>query len=250
MSDPSVNPADPNAPGINLYGADDSDTFNLGSGRDVVYLGGANETVIGGTGTDWVWETSADQGATVSGGSGLTELELYGGGTFALGANVSNVPIVKLNASTNAYDVTGDAQSGETLDDLSAGADTLRAGVAGQTLEGGAAGMLTMKGFGSGVTTYKDTLAAFNGDAIENYSANDRIDVAGLPYSKAVTVSFTPGGAASGTLNIYASGVLEASVHLFGQLAATSFMAQGDGSGGTLILDPPKQPPLALAAGQ
>ncbi len=243
------NPANPNVAGVNLYGANDSDVFNLGAGNDVVYLGSSGETVNGGSGTGFVWETAALQGATVKGGSGTVVLELEGGGTFVLGANDTNVGQVRLTGSTSAYDVTGDGQSGELINDQSSGADTLRAGAAGQTLTGGAAGMLTMEGFGSGVTTYKDSVTALNGDTIENYSANDRIDLTGLAYSKSVTVSYAASTSSSGTLNVYSGATLEASVHLFGQLAASSFSAQSDGSGGTVILDPPVQPPPALAVG-
>jgi hypothetical protein len=145
--------------------------------------------------------------------------------------------------------VTACTASGVTLDDLSTGADTLQAGGAGQTLEGGAAGMLAMAGFGSGVTTYKDSLTAINGDTIRNYSANDKIDITGLAYSNKVTVAYTPSTSTSGTLNVYSSGALEASIHLFGQHAASSFTAQSDGSGGTLILDPPIQTKSTLAVG-
>jgi hypothetical protein len=249
MADASINASNPNAAGITITGANDSDTFNLGSGQDIVYLGSSGETVNGGSGTGFVWETAALQGAAVHGGSGTVVLELEGGGTFVLGANDTSVAQVRLTGSTSAYDVTGDGQSGELINDQSSGADTLRAGAAGQTLTGGAAGMLTMEGFGSGVTTYKDSVTALNGDTIENYSANDRIDLTGLAYSKSVTVAYTSLTASSGTLNVYSGATLEASVHLFGQLAASSFSAQSDGSGGTVILDPPVQPPPALAVG-
>ena len=39
-----------NTPGITIYGANDSDTINLGAGLDQVYLGSASETVNGGAG--------------------------------------------------------------------------------------------------------------------------------------------------------------------------------------------------------
>jgi hypothetical protein len=50
-------------------------------------------------------------------------------------------------------------------------------------------------------------------------------------------------------LNVYSGATLEASVHLFGQLAASSFSAQSDGANGTLILDPPVQQPPLVAVG-
>ena len=46
--DPSPNPLDPNAPGITLYGANDADVIDLGTGNDSVHLGSAAETVNGG----------------------------------------------------------------------------------------------------------------------------------------------------------------------------------------------------------
>ncbi len=99
-------------------------------------------------------------------------------------------------------------------------------------------------GFGSGVTTYKDSAATFNNDTIENFFGLDQIgNVTGLAAT-GTTVSWqfnastiTP----SGTLDVFHNGALATAITLFGTglSATTSFTPTTDGAGtGTLITDP------------
>jgi hypothetical protein len=250
LSDPAINPANPNAPGIIIYGANDSDVINLGGGTDIVTLGSASETVNGGAGLDTIYEDNGSQGATINGGA-HTRLNLTGGGTIDVGANVSNVPLITMMPAKYSYVVFAGTAAGETLYDESTGYDVLLARGANQTLAGGAPGKVLMIGFVGGGTTFKDSLTAFNGDGILYYTASDRIDITGLAFDpKTVSLAYHPSGATEGTLEVRVRGVGLASIQLsFLGAAASFFTAQSDGAGGTLILDPPAPQNPVLAGG-
>ena len=213
----------------------------------MVVVGSNLEVVNGGSGNDTIDVTASTIGATIDGGtSGQSLLVVSGGGTVNMGASITRVATVDLALASSAYKFTANGIAGLVVDDLSTHADTIAAGAAGQTLTGGASGQETFVGFGSGVTTYKDTAPVINGDTINNFNPADKIDLAGLAFGPSTTVSYTPITANSGTLDVFVSSVLQAQVALFGQLAAASFTAHDDGAGGTLILDPPLSSPLAV----
>ena len=142
-SDPSVNSADPNAPGITIYGADDSDTINLGTGNDSVHLGSADETVNGGGGNNRFYATAATLGATIDGGSGTNILYLSGGGAATMGANVTGISKVYLlppaaGQTQSAWDFAANATPGLAIYDDGASGDTVTVGDASQSVTFGA----------------------------------------------------------------------------------------------------------------
>jgi len=201
-ADPTINPNNPKAPTITITGAQNNDVINLASGNDVVTLGSTAETVHGGSGNDTILVNSSTIGATIDGGTGHSTLNATGGGTFAMGSNITDIATVLLSPATSAYDFTAN-------------------GIANLEFQG--------------------TVAALNGDTLRNFATTDTIDLTNLPFINGTTVaSFAPNGN-QGTLTVKQGSTVEATIALFGQLAASSFVAQSDGNGGTLITDPPQQ---------
>jgi hypothetical protein len=95
--DPAVNSQNPNVPGITIYGANDSSVINLGNGADIVYLGSSTETVNGGSGDDVFYVDAATDGAAVDGGAGFNILNFTGGGTVAMGPQITGISWVVLD---------------------------------------------------------------------------------------------------------------------------------------------------------
>ncbi len=243
----TLNPGNPRPATITINAGVNNAVINLASGADNVTLGSNLQTVHGGSGADTINVTSASIGASIDGGtSGASQLLVSGGGTLAMGSSITNIATAVLQRATTAYNFTANGIAGLVVNDLNTLADKVTAGGAGQTLSGGAAGELTMVGFGSGVTTYSDNLATLNGDTIQNFSANDRIDV--RDFGAGVTVGFSPVSSTQGTLTVDVNGVQKAAISLFGQLMNASFTTQSDGAGGTYIVDPPVQHQSLLVA--
>lgn len=235
--DVTVNVASSSAAGagITVIGANDASTINLGNGNDTVRLGSARETVNGGAGHDTFEVTAATIGATINGGTGPGDLVVSGGGTAAMGSNISHVARVDLAASDKNWTFTANATAGMVIDDHSTGQnDVIRAGAAGQTLTGGSHDQ-TFVGFGSGLTTYADSAAAFNGASIRNFSTGDVIDITGLKFGAGTGLTFNPDGSGAGDLVVTQGGAFATEIHLFGNFGSGSFSATSDGHGGTLI---------------
>ncbi|HEV2364573.1 MAG TPA: hypothetical protein VGS12_10310, partial [Caulobacteraceae bacterium] len=238
----TINPANPLGARITIIGANNNDVINLGAGHDTVVLGSAAETVHGGTGVATIEVDRKTIGATIDGGSsGRSTLEVKGGGAVTMGANITDIATVVIDKACHAASFTANAIAGLVVDDLNVGfADTLTAGAAGQTLEGGGPGAETFVGFGSGATTYADKAWLLNGDAIENFNPSDRIDVTGFAFGPDVRVTWTaPTAWSAGVLTLWEGKRAVDKVTLFGQVAAAGFTVQSDGAGGTLILDAP-----------
>ncbi len=244
----TLDPHNPARATITVIGADNNDVINLASGDDKVVLGSSAETVHGGSGVDRIYVDGNTIGATIDGGtSGKSVLVVKGGGTMVMGPSITDIATVELDKSDTAYNFTANGIAGLTVDDRNDKTnDTIAAGAAGQTLEGGGKGMETFVGFGSGVTTYKDDAGRFNGDTIKNFSSADQIDVEGLKFDSKTSVSFKASSSTEGVLTISEGSKVEAKITLFGQLAAVTFSAQSDGAGGTLILDPPATTPTVV----
>ena len=139
-----LNPANPHSSGTVVYGAENDALIELGSGTDTVYVGGPGETVEAGGGNDIFYATAETIGATLDGGAGRTELVLTGGGTAAMGANITDISTVVLTGAASgatqpAWAFTANAEHDLEIIDGGAG-DTLTLGDASQTvlLEGGA----------------------------------------------------------------------------------------------------------------
>ncbi|KYK44650.1 hypothetical protein A1D31_36545 [Bradyrhizobium liaoningense] len=108
-------------PGITIYGADDSDTTNLGSGNDDVFLGSSAETVNGGSGNSTFRVTASTIGAAIHGGTGSNVLDITGGGIVTMGSNITGIKTVNLENACSNYTFTTSAISGLTVIDSSHG---------------------------------------------------------------------------------------------------------------------------------
>ena len=131
----SANPTNSQAPQAAIHGANNNDVINLGSGNDTVWLGGAGETVHGGSGSELFYVTSATIGATIKAGSGANTLDVQGGGTAAMGANITGIRNVNLLAAGTSYNFTANTTQGMVIQASSA-SDTITVGSASQTVAG------------------------------------------------------------------------------------------------------------------
>ena len=129
----AVDPVNPHPAGIVIHGANNAAVINLGSGADTVYLGSAAETVHGGGGNDVIYATAATVGATIDGGSGRSVLKLTGGGTVALGGNVTHIAEVDLLGPA-AWAFTANSLAGLKIVDSSGGTNTIVLGDASQSV--------------------------------------------------------------------------------------------------------------------
>ena len=210
--------------GVRLIGGADSSVVNLGAGVDVVTLGSATETINGGGGDALIHATAATAGALITGGAGSTTLDVTGGGAVSLNAGDSAIDLVSLDKANAAYSFTANAQAGLVIEDDSKGFDTLRAGGAGQTLTGGAAGKLIMIGSAAGGDTFRNTAQLFNGDTVGAFSApNDVLDITDLRSSKISKATFVENSAGTaGTLTLVSEN-MSVKVALLGQFMAAGF---------------------------
>jgi Ca2+-binding RTX toxin-like protein len=117
-----------------VHGPNNNDVINLGSGSDTVYLGNG-ETVNGGSGTDRLYETSATIGTTIKGGSGTNDLFVLGGGTMAMGANMTGINLIALETAGSSYNFTTNTTQGLIIA-AGADADTINVGSSSQTVNG------------------------------------------------------------------------------------------------------------------
>ena len=131
----------PQSAGAVIYGANNHDTINLGAGLDTVVIGGAGETVNGGSGNELFDVTAATIGATIAAGSGTNTMDVAGGGTVVMGASVTGIHSVFLETAGTSYDFTANATQGMVIH-ASAANDTIVAGSASQTVAGSTGNLL------------------------------------------------------------------------------------------------------------
>jgi hypothetical protein len=87
------------------------------------------ETVNLGAGNDTINVNAATIGATIGNGTGQNTLDVTGGGTMAMGANIVDISSVLLASASTAYHFTANAISGLITDDASTStSDSLIAG--------------------------------------------------------------------------------------------------------------------------
>ncbi len=209
---------------VTIFGGADASTINLGTGTAVVYLDGAAETLNAKTGTAFVIGASSTAGTLIQGNSAAkTNLELTTGGTAVL------------NAASTKLTVTLDAATNLSLSGMgfvnaigSAGADTITAKAAGQTLTGGL-GADTLNGFASGGDTFSDTSAGLNLDTITGWAAGDVIALTDMIFAK-TTESYV---AATGVLTV-TDGTHAAAITFGGSFAQSNFTL-GAGAAGVAI---------------
>jgi hypothetical protein len=221
------NASNPNASGILINGAANSDVITLGSGTDKVAGVGASESVIAGSGTDLVQAVIGNAGALVTGSSvANTTLEITTGGASTLNANDTQLT-VKLDAATNLHlgtlgfiSVTG-----------STGNDVLTAGAANQTLIGGG-GANTLNGATGGGDVFEDTSAHFSADTVVNWTTGDMLDLTDMSPTGSLSYS---GNSTSGKLTV-SDGSHSATITFKGNFTTSNFSTLvTDTHGGSLV---------------
>jgi hypothetical protein len=212
---------------ISIYGSSANNVINLGTGNDIVVLGGVGETVNGGGGSALVQAAANLAGALVNGGTGKTTLEITSGGSAVL------------NAASNHLTVQLDAATHLTLSNMafitaagSAGADTITAMASGQTSTGGA-GADTLIGFSGFGDTFVDTSSGLNGDTIQMFGGNDVIDLTDLNFAGTLPLAYT-GTATAGTLTA-SDGSHKASIKFVGNYTVANFQLASDSHQGSVI---------------
>jgi hypothetical protein len=224
----TVNVAPSGSGTLTVYGANDSDVYNLGAGSDTVVLGAATEKVNGGGGTALVQGAAAFAGAAVVGGStGTTTLEVTSGGNVTLNAADTNLTVT-LDATTNLglgslgfITAIGSATGGETM----------TAGGANQTLQS-VGGRDTLVGSSSFGDTFLGSASGFLGDTIKSFGGSDVIDFSDIAFATVKPLSYT---ASTGKL-VVTDATHAATLTFSGSYTAASFSAPAnDGHGGTLI---------------
>lgn len=206
--------------------AADSSAIYLGGGDDTVMPLSNTESVFGGSGTDKYILSASTAGATIAGGSGSNTLLIAGGGTIALGDNISNMQTVRMRLPSVLT-----LNSMEFVHAIgSNGADTLIAGGANQTLTGSGGGDVLV-GSAAGYDTFLDRAINLNAATIQGLVTTDLIDITDLAFARA---SLTPTPGPTGTTLNFTDGQHAGAIAL--DVSPTSnFAMASDGHSGTFI---------------
>jgi hypothetical protein len=233
-----------------LSEAANDDTINLASGNDIATVGNG-ETINLGTGNDTIMVNAATIGSTIGSGSGHNTLDVTGGGTMAMGSNITDIADVLLSPASLAYHFIANAVSGLTISDGSTTtADTLTAGGSHQILTGGGAGNEEFIGAAARDDTFRDLASLFNGDAVAGFGANgDVIDLPDVSLAGLKPLSYVQNTSGSGTLTV-SDGAHSAAITLLGQFMANAFHPGPDGGLGTAITYRPTPQETVLTASQ
>jgi hypothetical protein len=120
---------------------------------------------------------------------------------------------------------------------------------AGSTLEltGAASGSVTFSGATGSLildhsTAFSAQISGFTGDGI--LSSSDQIDLRDIGFGAGTTVSYT-GTSSGGTLTVSDAEDHTAKIALAGNYTSSTFSLSSDGSGGTVVIDPPVTQDLA-----
>jgi hypothetical protein len=204
--------------------------INGSKNSDTITVGAASQTVNAKSGNDRILATSANAGALINGGNGVSTLEITTGGMANMNANDKNLATVQLDAATN---LTMNAQSNLTALG-SSGSDTIIANGKNQTLTGNG-GKDSLIGSTLGSDTFLDTANHLNGSSITNFAAKGSIlDITDLKLVTGSThFSFKEDASNTfGTLTV-TDGTHNAAIQLFGQFMAAGFGVASDGKGGS-----------------
>jgi hypothetical protein len=91
-----------------------------------------------------------------------------------------------------------------------------------------------------GGLTFHATLSQINGSTLRNYNGNsDLIDITNLIYDSSIAASPVNWGGGNGEIVVSDHGSTVATIYLQFIQNLSSFTAQSDGAGGTLLIDPP-----------
>jgi hypothetical protein len=265
-------------PSAQLFGGNGNDTLIGGAGNDTLDGGNGNDTVIGGKGTDtaflgngndtFIWNPG-DGNDQVDGGRGFDTLVFNGkttGETFSIDPNGSGATFNRTGGTidlTSVERIQFEAQ-GKTPNTITVN-DLTGTGVQQVAIDlGSGAPDDTVNGVPDTVN-----INATHGQAITVADKNGVVTVSGLTNTMTIsnfetnldhlvinhqTVAVTDGGTvtvgpvsshSAGAASTATDGSHAAGPALLGQHMASSFVAAGDGHGGTPIAEPPSiQQPL------
>ena len=230
-------PTSPQSAAAVIYGANNNDVINLGSGKDTVYLGGTGEIVNGGGGNDTFYVTGATVGATIAAGSSTNVLDVQGGGSVVMGTNITGIDTVSLQSAGNPYTFTANTTQGLVIN---AGADaaTVTVGSASQTVNGSGGSLhvlATAANAGAAVKggTGSKLLEVITGGTVALNSADNNLTVQldaastlSLPTNTTVAID---GGTGNDVL-VATSGVLRTGQQIDGGSGVNTLALQGGGS--------------------
>ncbi len=271
-------PAGQALPTAHLFGGDGNDTLIGGAGNDTLDGGNGNDTVVGGKGTDtaflgagndtFIWNPG-DGNDVVDGGRGFDTLVFNGkttGETFSIDPNGSGATFNRPNGTIDLtsveriqFEAQGKTPNTITINDLTG------TGVQQVAIDLGSGGPDdTVNGVPDTVN-----INATHGQAITVTDNNGVVTVSGLTNTLTIsnfetnldhlvinnqTVTVTDGGTvtlwpvsshSAGAASTATDGSHAAGLALLGQHMASSFVAAGDGHGGTPVAEPPSiQQPL------
>lgn len=229
----------------NVTGTNDS-TTEYGTGETANITGASAVTLISGNGNA-VTTTGTNDSTYVSGSNNVVNLGVSGA-TVTLNAGALNESLAGSNASINV--ANGDsfnlAGSHDTVI-ASNGTVHLNANTTNITIEGSNETIHVQAGdtyaiIGSGDTVITDTVtAAQNGTTAASYNGvSSLVDVTNLSYDSSITAQFAlnSGGFAAQIL-VSDHGSLVDTINLQSVQNLGSLTVRSDGSGGTLLVDPP-----------
>jgi hypothetical protein len=217
--------------GLTIFGAAAADDIELGAGNGVVVLGGAQETVQGGGGNDTFYIDAATAGATIDGGSGMSQLVVTGGGTVTLGTAITHIATVKMLTTGAGQMLRLNAEPGLTAVASNFGA-TLVAGAPQQTLVAGPnADLLT--GVPGGDITFAGRAAELAGATLTDFVLSDSIDVTSVGTLDARYATEVDAGM---TTLAVGDGFDGMDLVIAGSLDGTRFHLQPDASVGVLAV--------------
>ena len=273
-------PAGQALPTAHLFGGNGNDTLIGGAGNDTLIGGAGNDTVVGGKGTDtaflgagndtFIWNPG-DGNDVVDGGRGFDTLVFNGkatGETFSIDAN-ANGSGATFNRTGGTIDLTsveriqfeaqGKTPNTITINDLTGTgvqqvAIDLGSGAPDDTVNG-VSDTVNIKSTNGQPITVSDHkgVVTVTGPAstvtISNFETIDHLLINGQPVTIGDGQSVTLGPVSShsaGAASTATDGSHAAGLALLGQHMASTFVAAGDGHGGTPFADPPssQQPSL------
>ena len=263
-------PAGQALPPAQLFGGNGNDTLIGGAGNDTLDGGNGNDTVVGGKGTDmaslgngndtFIWNPG-DGNDVVDGGRGFDTLVFNGkttGETFSIDANGSGATFNRTGGTIDLtsveriqFEAQGNTPNTITINDLT-GTGVQQVAI---DLGSGAPDTVNINSTNGQPITVSDHngVVTVTGPAstvtISNFETNlDHLVVNNQP------VTVTDGGTvtlgqvsnhSAGAASTTTEGSHAAGLALLSQHMASSFVAAGDGHGGTPIAEPPSiQQPL------
>ena len=213
--------------GLAIFTSTGSDVIHDGSGGDIVTINSRTATVYGGGGNDVFYVDPTTIGATIDGGTGHSSLGVQGGGTAAMGSNVTRISEVHLmggTTGTTGFNFTANATQGLTVVG-SLGNDVITVGDASQTI------------ITEGLNSVVKATAATAGAVVAGVHGNPTLEITG-------------GGSATLNANDGHGMIVQIDQAMILNMGLTAFIsAVAETSGSTVTAGAPFQTLVTLAGG-